>query len=52
RVVVPQEFREFILTLAHDIPLAGHLGQTKTWERLVNHFYWPNMSQKVKEFCV
>ncbi|KAJ1088465.1 hypothetical protein NDU88_001622 [Pleurodeles waltl] len=39
RVVVPQEFREFILTLAHDIPLAGHLGQTKTWERLVNLFY-------------
>ncbi|KAJ1142020.1 hypothetical protein NDU88_008348 [Pleurodeles waltl] len=33
RVVVPQSFREFILTLAHDIPLAGHLGQTKTWER-------------------
>ncbi|KAJ1082359.1 hypothetical protein NDU88_002527 [Pleurodeles waltl] len=52
RVVVPQEFREFILTLAHDIPLAGHLGQTKKWERLVSHFYWPNMSQKVKEFCV
>ncbi|KAJ1171952.1 hypothetical protein NDU88_003809 [Pleurodeles waltl] len=51
RVVVPQEFRAFILTLAHDIPLAGHLEQTKTWERLVNHFYWPKMSQKVKEFC-
>ncbi|KAJ1206004.1 hypothetical protein NDU88_001420 [Pleurodeles waltl] len=26
RVVVPQVFRKFILTLAHDIPLAGHLG--------------------------
>ncbi|KAJ1089924.1 hypothetical protein NDU88_003064 [Pleurodeles waltl] len=52
RVVVPQLFREFILTLAHDIPLAGHLGQTKTWERLVNHFYWPNMSNMVKEFCL
>ncbi|KAJ1093451.1 hypothetical protein NDU88_006552 [Pleurodeles waltl] len=35
RVVVPQAFREFILTLAHDIPLAGHLEQTKTWEREV-----------------
>ena len=51
RVVVPQKYREFLLTLAHDIPLAGHLGQTKNWERLVPHFFWPNMSEKVKEVC-
>ncbi|KAJ1130785.1 hypothetical protein NDU88_009132 [Pleurodeles waltl] len=51
RVVVPQKYREFLLTLSHDIPLAGHLGQTKTWSRLVNHFFWPEMSEKVREFC-
>ncbi|KAJ1167473.1 hypothetical protein NDU88_007864 [Pleurodeles waltl] len=51
RVVVPQKYREFLLTLSHDIPLAGHLGQTKTWNRLVNHFFWPEMSEKVREFC-
>ncbi|KAJ1110502.1 hypothetical protein NDU88_007853 [Pleurodeles waltl] len=51
RVVVPQMYREFLSTLSHEIPLAGHLGQTTTWNRLVNHFYWPQMTEKVKEFC-
>ncbi|KAJ1175469.1 hypothetical protein NDU88_000757 [Pleurodeles waltl] len=43
RLVIPQEYRKFLLTLAHDIPLAGHLGQMKTWDRLVPLFHWPRM---------
>ncbi|KAJ1172656.1 hypothetical protein NDU88_004500 [Pleurodeles waltl] len=50
-LVMTQKYKEFILTLSHDIPLAGHLGQCKTWNWLVNHFYWPHMSQKVKQIC-
>ncbi|KAJ1187073.1 hypothetical protein NDU88_003852 [Pleurodeles waltl] len=51
RLVIPQEYRKFLLTLAHDIPLAGHLGQMKTWDRLVPLFHWPRMSEDTKEFC-
>ncbi|KAJ1178839.1 hypothetical protein NDU88_004081, partial [Pleurodeles waltl] len=50
-LVIPQEYRKFLLTLAHDIPLAGHLGQMKTWDRLVPLFHWPRMSEDTKEFC-
>ncbi|KAJ1134269.1 hypothetical protein NDU88_000722 [Pleurodeles waltl] len=51
RLVIPQEYRKFLLTLAHDIPLAGHLGQMKTWDRLVPLFHWPSMSEDTKDFC-
>ncbi|KAJ1125017.1 hypothetical protein NDU88_003457 [Pleurodeles waltl] len=51
RLVIPQEYRKFLLTLAHDIPLAGHLGQMKTWDRLVPLFHWPRMSEDTKDFC-
>ncbi|KAJ1203160.1 hypothetical protein NDU88_006954 [Pleurodeles waltl] len=29
RLVIPLQYREFLLTLAHDIPLAGHLARRK-----------------------
>ncbi|KAJ1196459.1 hypothetical protein NDU88_000330 [Pleurodeles waltl] len=51
RLVIPQEYRKFLRKLAHDIPLAGHLGQMKTWDRLVPLFHWPRMSEDTKEFC-
>ncbi|KAJ1111742.1 hypothetical protein NDU88_000017 [Pleurodeles waltl] len=51
RLVIPLQYREFLLTLAHDIPLAGHLGQMKTRERLVPFFHWPHMSEDIKDFC-
>ncbi|KAJ1084485.1 hypothetical protein NDU88_004632 [Pleurodeles waltl] len=51
RLVIPLQYREFLLTLAHDIPLAGHLGHIKTWERLVPLFHWPRMSVDTKDFC-
>ncbi|KAJ1217954.1 hypothetical protein NDU88_005541 [Pleurodeles waltl] len=51
RLVIPLQYREFLVTVAHDIPLAGHLGQSKTWDRLVPVFHRPNMSEDTKEFC-
>ena len=51
RVMVPQLSREFIPNLAHGIPFAGHQEQAKTCGSLVSHFYWPQMYEKIKEFC-
>ncbi|KAJ1202924.1 hypothetical protein NDU88_006719 [Pleurodeles waltl] len=51
RLVIPLQYREFLRTLAHDIPMAEHLGQSKTWDRLVPLFHWSHMSEDTKEFC-
>ncbi|KAJ1174993.1 hypothetical protein NDU88_000284 [Pleurodeles waltl] len=50
-LVVPQCYRKFLLGLAHDIPLAEHLGQDKTFDRLHTHFHWPRMRKASDNFC-
>ena len=40
-----------VLKLAHDIPLAGHLGRRKTTSRILQRFYWPGMFRDVSDYC-
>lgn len=51
QIVVPQKYRQSVLSLAHDAPLAGHLGVNKTYEKLRQHFYWLKMKQDVVQYC-
>jgi len=51
QIVVPTNLRAKLLSVAHDIPAAGHLGVAKTKDRLSRHFYWPSLSKDVKDFC-
>ena len=51
QVVVPPAYRKDILVLAHDTPLAGHLGVDKTYRKVLCHFYWPRVHSDVKKFC-
>ena len=44
-------YRNDIISLAHETTLAGHLGVTKTHDRIIQHFYWPKMKQDVSQFC-
>ena len=37
--------------LAHDTPLAGHLGVDKTYRKVLGHFYWPGVHCDIKKFC-
>ena len=46
--VAPQSMHEEILSHCHDDPISGHLGQTKTLERLKNCAIWHKMSQTCK----
>lgn len=39
QIVMPMAFRYNILSLAHDIPWAGHLGITKPYNRVLRHFF-------------
>jgi hypothetical protein len=51
QIVVPKCYRQGILSLAHDSLLAGHLGVTKTYQKILNHFYWPGLQNEVRKFC-
>ncbi len=44
QVVVPSKFREPLVLLAHEGPMAGHLGIRKTVARLRRNFWWPGMA--------
>ena len=50
QVVVPKEYRDEIMSLAHEGLFAGHLGRTKTYERVSADFYWPGMYKDVDEY--
>ena len=44
-LVVPAELRLRVLYHCHDSKDSGHLGQTKTLDRLKEQFYWYGMSR-------
>uniref|UniRef100_A0A8C5R192 CCHC-type domain-containing protein n=1 Tax=Leptobrachium leishanense TaxID=445787 RepID=A0A8C5R192_9ANUR len=47
QLIVSQKHRLGLLRLAHDIPLAGHLGTSKTTKRLSRSFFWPRFHNNV-----
>ncbi|XP_038050657.1 uncharacterized protein LOC119723850 isoform X2 [Patiria miniata] len=51
QLVVPQKYRGKVLKLAHDSPLAGHLGIKKKTDKLCLSFYWPGVSGDVQRYC-
>ena len=50
-IIVPQEYRQKVLELAHTAPGAGHFGRQKTWERLSSRMDWPGLRLDVKKTC-
>ncbi|GBL99975.1 Retrovirus-related Pol polyprotein from transposon 17.6, partial [Araneus ventricosus] len=51
QIVLPKSKREYVLRMAHELPLAGHLGEQKTKQRIKYSFFWPGIKKDVKEFC-
>ena len=51
QIVVPKCYRQEILSMAHETPLAGHMDVTKTCQKILNHFYWLILRKDVVEFC-
>ena len=49
QIVVPKKYRGEILSLAHESPMAGHLGINKTYRRILSHFYRPQLRKDVME---
>ena len=51
QLVLPQECRSIVLRLAHDVPMAGHLGVTKTKDRVLRRYYWPGIFKDIADYC-
>nr|XP_040019042.1 uncharacterized protein LOC120809370 isoform X2 [Gasterosteus aculeatus aculeatus] len=51
QIVVPSKFRSQVLELAHDHPWSGHLGITKTYNRVLQYFFWPGLKTDVAQYC-
>ena len=51
QIVLPKQYRNQVLKLAHSLPIAGHLGQEKTIKHLLIRFYWPTLFRDTKEYC-
>ncbi|GFY33754.1 hypothetical protein TNCV_4594661 [Trichonephila clavipes] len=51
QVVLPTCKREEVMRVAHEMPLAGHLGESKTKQRIKYSFFWPKLKQDVRSFC-
>ena len=51
QIVVPTVHRREILELAHDLPVSGHLGVRKTYNRVLQHFFWPGLKRDVAKWC-
>ncbi|XP_063586255.1 uncharacterized protein LOC134763618 [Penaeus indicus] len=49
QIVVPQSLRSEILYFAHD--LCGHLGVTKTYLKVLAHFFGPKLKKDVGKHC-
>ncbi|XP_076029852.1 uncharacterized protein LOC143018378 [Oratosquilla oratoria] len=48
QVVVPQVMRKRIIKVAHELT-CSHLGISKTKQAISAHFFWPRMSEDIKE---
>ena len=51
QLVVPQSLKIVVMKALHDLPMAGHPGFQKTYDRITEKFFWLNMHQEIKEYC-
>ena len=51
QLVLPTQCRKAVLQLAHEVPIAGHLGKHKTAKRILRRFYWPTLYKDIEDFC-
>ncbi len=45
QLLIPKSRREMLFQAAHCTPMAGHLGEAKTRERLLARFFWPGIHE-------
>ena len=48
--VAPKSVRVEIMHLLHDLRTSGHLGVTKTFDKIAQRFYWPQYAVDIKRW--
>ena len=51
QLVLPQQCRSVVLSITHDMPMAGHLCTNKSKGRILNCYYWPGIFRDVANYC-
>ena len=51
QLVVPNEMRKRVMSIAHDSIMSGHQGAGKTTDRILAQFYWPGLFEDVRHYC-
>lgn len=49
-LVVPAHLRSTVLRQLHDAPTAGHLGVSRTYDRIRRRFFWPGLYRSVRQY--
>ena len=50
QLVLPVQCHRIVLEVAHNITIAGHLGNKTMLDRIQQRFYWPSMFHDVSEY--
>ena len=51
QLVLPQQCQQAVLQLAHDVPITGHVGITRTKNPLFQRYYWPGVFTDTANYC-
>ena len=51
QLVVPKDYRDRVMKIAHDGLMSGHQGITKTTDKILTQFYWPGLGEDVRHYC-
>lgn len=49
-IVIPERRRSAVLLSCHDVPLAGHLGFSRTYGMIKCRYFWPKMRRDIKRY--
>ena len=50
QLIVPEQYRELVMQLAHESILTGHLSVTSSVHKVLSEYYWPGIYKDVKRF--
>ena len=50
QLIVPEQYRELVMQLAHKSILTGHLSVTSSVHKVLSEYYWPGIYRNVKRF--
>ena len=50
QMIVPEQYRELVMQLAHESILTGHLSVTSSVHKVLSEYYWPGIYRDVKRY--